>query len=590
MTAATPLRLRLEATLREALARAGLDPALGAVEVSRRPELAQFQANGAMAAAKAAKKNPRELAAAVVAALEGAPGLAKATVEGPGFVNLTVTDEALAGATASLAADPRFGVPAPARRLDVWIDFGGPNVAKAMHVGHLRSAIIGDCLQRLFRFAGHRVTGDIHLGDWGLPMGMLIAELARERPELSWFDHDDLGPWPEESPVSIDDLEALYPRAAQRARDDASFREAARLATTELQAGRPGYRALWKHFIDVSVATLRHEFQRLGVEFDRWDGESTVNDRIPAMLGHLRTQGLVEISDGAEVIRVVEPGDQKEIPPLILVKSDGGAMYGTTDLATVAARVEAGAELALYVVDQRQHLHFEQVFRAARKSGIAGALALEHVGFGTVNGPDGKPFRTRAGGVMKLGDLISMATEEATRRLDEAGLAKDADASEKADIAAKVGIAALRFADLANHRLTNYEFNLEKFTRFEGKTGPYLVYTAVRAKSLLERAKERGFAPASLSAPGTEAERRLMLGLQGFADAVAATIDKRSPSILCEWAFALAQEFNSFYQACHILSEADAGLRDARLALVDLTLRQLDRTFSLLGLERPARM
>ena len=590
MTAAAPLRARLETLLRAAFARAGLDPALGAVEVSRRPELSQFQANGAMAAARAQRRNPREIAQAVVDALAGAPELAVASVEGPGFINLSVTDAALADATASLAGDPRFGVPRPARAENVWIDFGGPNVAKAMHVGHLRSSLIGDCLQRLFRFAGHRVTGDIHLGDWGLPMGMLIAELAREQPTLPYFDHDDPGPFPEESPVTIDDLEALYPRAAQRAKDDPAFREAARLATTELQAGRPGYRALWRHFIDVSVTTLRREFQRLGVEFDRWDGESTVNDRIPAMLGQLRTQGLIEISDGAEVLRVAEPTDQKEMPPLILVKSDGGAMYGTTDLATVAARVEAGAELILYVVDQRQHLHFEQVFRGARRSGIAGATRLEHVGFGTVNGPDGKPFRTREGGVMKLGDLISMATEEATKRLDEAGLATDAPPEEKADIARAIGIAALRFADLVTHRLSGYVFDLEKFTRFEGKTGPYLVYTAVRAGSLLDKAAERGFTAGALAAPGTEAERRLMLSAQGFADAVALSVDKRAPNALCEWAFVLAQEFNSFYQACHILSESDEALRGARLALVGLVLRQLDLTFSLLGITRPGRM
>lgn len=590
VTSATPLRQRLETHVRAAFAAAGLDPAFGTVDVSRRPELSQFQANGAMAAAKAARKNPRELATAVLAALGDVAMIAKATVEGPGFINISVVDNALADATRDLAADPRLGVASEASPARVLLDFGGPNVAKAMHVGHLRSSIIGDTLQRLFRFAGHEVTSDIHLGDWGLPMGMLIAEIERAQPELPWFAAGATGPFPAASPVTIDDLERLYPVAAQRAKDDGAFRDAARKATAELQAGRPGYRALWQHFIDVSVGTLRGEFARLNVSFDRWDGESTVNDRIAPMVARLRAEGLVETSDGAEIVRVAEATDQKEIPPLILVKSDGGAMYGTTDLATIESRAADKFALALYVVDQRQHLHFEQVFRAAKRAGMTTGLALEHVGFGTVNGPDGKPFKTRAGGVMKLGDLITMATDEATKRLDEAELAQDAAPAEKAEIARIVGIAALRFADLVNHRLSDYVFNLERFTRFEGKTGPYLIYTAVRARSLLDKAGERGFAAGALLAPANDAERRLMLLLHGFADAVGGAIDKRAPNLLCEWAFLLAQEFNSFYQACHILSETDGERRSSRLRLVETSLATLDRVFSLLGIERPSRM
>jgi arginyl-tRNA synthetase len=594
--AAIPLRQSLETLVRDAFARCGLDPAHGAVELSRRPELSQFQANGAMAVAKAARRNPREVAAAVVAALADNPAIARISVEGSGFINLSVTDATLAAATAGIAADARLGAAAadPPRR--VLIDFGGPNVAKAMHVGHLRSSIIGDTLQRVFRFAGHDVVSDIHLGDWGLPMGMLIAEIEREHPDLPFFVPGSHGPFPAASPVSIEGLERLYPVAAQRAKDDPAFREAARRATAELQSGRPGYRALWDHFIAVSVGTLRGEFARLNVAFDLWDGESTVNDRIGPMVARMRVDGLVEISEGAEIVRVAREDDQKEIPPLILVKSDGGAMYGTTDLATIEARAEARLDLSLYVVDQRQHLHFEQVFRAAARAGMtADGLALEHVGFGTVNGPDGKPFKTRAGGVMKLGDLITMATDEALKRLAEAGLAQDATDEEKAGIARIVGIAALRFADLVNHRLSDYVFNLERFTRFEGKTGPYLIYTAVRAKSLLDKAAERGFGaddlPSNgLRAPATDAERRLMLTLNGFADAIAGTIEKRSPNLLCEWAFLLAQDFNSFYQACHVLSETDTGLRGARLSLVATTLCALDRVFALIGIERPARM
>ena len=589
-TQAIALRQRLENHVRAAFAAAGLDPALGAVDVSRRPELCQFQCNGAMAAAKAARRNPRELATAVVAALQGVPMIAAATVEGPGFINLSATDAAIAEATRDLAGDPRLGVApaAPPRR--ILVDFGGPNVAKAMHVGHLRSSIIGDTLQRVLRFAGHEVVSDIHLGDWGLPMGMLIAEIERADPAAPWFVPGAHGPFPSASPVTIEDLERLYPQAAQRAKDDPAFREAARRATAELQSGRPGYRALWDHFIAVSVGTLRGEFARLNVAFDLWDGESTVNDRIAPMVARMRVGGHVEISEGAEIVRVAREGDQKEIPPLILVKSDGGAMYGTTDLATIEARAEGRFDESLYVVDQRQHLHFEQVFRAARLAGISGGMAMEHVGFGTVNGPDGKPFRTRAGGVMKLGDLITMATDEAMKRLAEAGLAEDAGEEEKREVARVVGISALRFADLVNHRLSDYVFNLERFTRFEGKTGPYLVYTAVRARSLLDKAAERGFAPGELRAPGADAERRLMLLMHGFCDAVGGTIDKRAPNILCEWAFLFAQEFNSFYQACHVLSEKDEALRASRLRLVEASLAILDRVFALVGIERPQRM
>jgi len=587
---ANPLRQRLESRVRAAFAAAGLDPALGSVDVSRRPELSQFQANGAMAVAKAARKNPRDIATSIVAALAGDPMFANVSVEGPGFINLSATDEALTAASVELASDPRLGVAAPENAGKVLLDFGGPNVAKAMHVGHLRSSIIGDTLQRLFRFAGYDVTSDIHLGDWGLPMGMLIAEIERASPGLAYFDPGFAGAYPLTSPVTIDDLERLYPVAAQRAKDEPAFRDAARKATAELQGGRRGYRALWQHFIDVSVGTLRREFARLNVSFDRWDGESSVNDRIAPMVARLRDAGLVEESDGAEILRVALESDQREIPPLILVKSDGGAMYGTTDLATIEARAADQFAQALYVVDQRQHLHFEQVFRAAHRAGMTTGLALEHVGFGTVNGADGKPFKTRAGGVMKLSDLITMATDEALERLDEAGLAAEADQAEKTDIALKIGVAALRFADLVNHRLSDYAFNLERFTRFEGKTGPYLVYTAVRAKSLLDKAAERGFLPGAMQVPGAEAERRLMLQLQGFADAVASAIDKRAPNILCEWAFVVAQEFNSFYQACHVLSEEDAGLRASRLGLVELGLTALDRVFALIGIDRPGRM
>ncbi|MDH3475742.1 MAG: arginine--tRNA ligase, partial [Rhodospirillales bacterium] len=385
-------------------------------------------------------------------------------------------------------------------------------------------------------------------------------------------------------------LERLYPLAAARCKESPADLEEARLATAELQAGRPGYRALWQHFIDVSIAEMKRDFGSLGVTFDLWLGEAAVNDLIPPMVEDLKAKGIAVESEGAVVVPVAEEDDKNEIPPLILLKSDGAVMYGTTDLATIEhRRREVHPDLILYVVDQRQHLHFEQVFRAARKAGIDGGARLEHIGFGTVNGPDGKPFKTRAGGVMKLQDLIAMAIETAGRRLEEAGLAKDYGEAERAKIARKVALAAIRFADLSNHRLSNYIFDLDRFTRFEGKTGPYLLYAAVRVKSLLAKAAERGFAPGAILPP-SDLERSLMLTLGQLPDAVAAAYERRAPNELCEFAYGLAQEFSRFYQSCHILTESDTALRDSRLGLARATLRELVLVLSLLGIEVPERM
>src|SRR5437868_2982806 len=370
-------------------------------------------------------------------------------------------------------------------------------MAKPMHVCHLRSAIIGDCLQRLFRANGCNVISDVHLGDWGLQMGQLISELAIRRPELPYFDNVDRSPYPDQSPVTMDDLERIYPEAAAACKNDPARLEAARLATLELQAGRPGYRVLWRHFYKVSVQGLEREYGSLGVHFDQWKGESDADPLIPEIIEDLKKRGLARLDEGALIVPVSEPSDTVEVPPVILIKSDGAVNYATTDLATIVQRVkEHDPDLILYVVDQRQHLHFEQVFRAAIKAGLTGHTALEHAGFGTMNGKDGKPFKTRAGGVMKLYDLIEMATDEARRRLVEAGLAADYPAEEQSRIAKVVGIATIKFADLSNNRTSSYVFDLERFSKFEGKTGPYLQYAAVRIKSILRKARDEGFSSA----------------------------------------------------------------------------------------------
>ncbi len=569
----------------------GLDRGFGAVATSRRPDLAHFQCNGAMAAAKQARRAPRQIAEEVVAILRAHPEFDVVEVAGPGFINIKLTEPALAARADEMRLDERLGCERSAAPERVVIDFGGPNVAKAMHVGHLRSSVVGDCLQRLFRFVGDEVVSDIHMGDWGLPMGMLIVELERRRPDLPYFDAELSGPYPEEPPVSVDDLAEMYPKAAALAKEDETEREKARLATAQLQEGRPGYRALWQHFMNESMKAMKADFGALGVHFDWWLGEAAVNDAIAPLLASLEAKGALELSQGAQVITVVEEGDNKEMPPLIVVKSDGGVTYGTTDLATIVDRVaRVDPHHILYVVDKRQHLHFEQVFRAARRCELSGRAQLEHIAFGTVNGADGKPFKTREGGVMKLGDLIARATEQANLRLEEGALAKDVDQEIHDEIARKVGLAALKFADLANDRESDYVFNLEKFTRFEGKTGPYLLYATVRIKSIFRKAAERGFEAGTVSGPLSDAERKLILVNFLISSAVQRAHAERRPHLLCDFAYDLAQAFSRFYNNCPILAEEDPAIRASRLALAGLTLAQFELVLGILGIETPERM
>jgi arginyl-tRNA synthetase len=585
----TSLLSELSATAGAAFAAEGMDAAYGRAQTSDRPE-AQFQVNGALAAAKSMKANPRGLADRIAARLKASPLFADVTIGGAGFINLKVADAVLETRLQAVAAHPQSALPQTGAGKRAVLDFGGPNIAKPMHVGHLRSAIIGDCLQRLLRANGWAVTSDVHLGDWGLPMGQLIAELAVRKPDLPYFEAGDKSPYPDESPVSMDDLEELYPAASAHCKEDPAQLEAARLATVALQQGRPGYRALWRHFHNVTAVGLKREFGSLGVAFDEWKGESDADPFIVPMIEQLKTEGLARIDDGALIVPVAQDGDTKEMPPLILLKSDGAVNYATTDVATIVERVrEHDPDLILYVVDQRQHLHFEQVFRAAKKAGLSGRAAMEHIGYGTVNGADGKPFKTRAGGVMKLYDLIAMATAEAGKRLAEQGLAAGYPESERASVAKAVGLAAIKFADLANNRISSYVFDLERFTKFEGKTGPYLQYAAVRITSILRKAREEGFAPAPPAIRSDE-ERALALQLLAMPEALMSAEAKRAPHLLCDYVFSLAQNFSRFYTEHHILSETDAGLRGSRLGLCALTLTQIERVLDLLGIDVPERM
>ncbi|MFN4041789.1 MAG: arginine--tRNA ligase [Brevundimonas sp.] len=599
----TALKTTLGEAVQAAFAAEGVDTALARVTPSDRPDLADFQSNGALAAAKALKVNPRDLAARVAERLHADPRLASVEVAGPGFINLKVADSALAERAAEVKADDaRAGAAPVSAARQVVIDYGGPNVAKPMHVGHLRSAIIGESLKRLFRFRGDAVTGDAHFGDWGFQMGLLITACGDEGLADAFMAEGD-GPFPEQTPVTLADLDRLYPQAAAKAKEDPAFRDRARKATAELQSGRPGYRALWRHFVAVSREALEREYAALSVDFDLWNGESDADPQMAEMLAHLKETGLLVEDDGAQVVHVARPGETRKKkladgsvieapspPPLLVVSSEGSAMYGTTDLATILDRKKAlSPDLILYVVDERQAEHFEQVFRAAYLAGYAPEGSLEHLGFGTMNGTDGKPFKTRAGGVLKLRDLIDQATEKARERLREAELGDDLPAEEFEAIAHKVAIAALKFADLSNARTTSYVFDLDRFMSFEGKTGPYLLYQAVRIKSLLRKAADQGATAADIVI-AEPAERDLALTLDAFDQAASDAYDKRAPHLIAEHAYRLAQSFSKFYAACPILAPGHEASRGSRLALAEATLHQLETALALLGIDTPERM
>lgn len=600
----TDLATQLARACSAAFEAEGLAPRWGAVKQSDRPELADFQCNGCMGAAKQAGMNPRELAAKIAPRIGEHPAVDRVDVAGPGFLNISVSDAALAEQATWIGADDRAGGGVVDEAENVVIDFGGPNVAKPMHVGHLRSAVIGDTLVRLLRFLGDDVTGDVHLGDWGLQMGLLIVAVMDEQPELPYFDAAQSGPFPADPPVTMDDLSRLYPMASTRSKEDEAYAARAQTAVAEMQAGRSGYRALLRHFIDVSVAALKIDYGFLDVSFDLWKGESNVDPLIAPMIEELKAGGFAKQDDGAWIIDVAKDGENVEtvgkdgqprlknpMPPFMLVNSRGATGYHATDLATIKDRIDTlGPDRILYVVDQRQALHFEQVYRAADKVDYIARDRLEHLGFGTVNGADGKPFKTREGGTLRLADLNQMALDEATKRIGEAGLSGEIGDDEKATIGKLVARAALRFADLQNQRTTNYVFDLERFTSFEGKTGPYLLYAAVRMKALLRRAQDEGIVPGNIVIEAPE-EKKLVLALDGFALALHLAREKRMPHFVCEHVYGLSQAFSAFYSACPILKDGVAAeTKASRLALCKTVLHQLEAGLGILGITAPERM
>jgi arginyl-tRNA synthetase len=544
-----------------------------------------------------AKRNPREIAVAVVDALTGHPALASVEIAGLGFINLRVSNGALSDRAREIAADAKLGATHVPEARRVIIDYGGPNVAKPMHVGHLRSSIIGEALKRLYRFRGDEVLGDAHFGDWGFQMGLLILAAIEDNSDIrdvvAFLDKGGdvaTGQKALNGLVTLEMLERLYPVAAGRAKTDTDYRDLARQATAQLQGGKPPYRVLWQSFVTTSQVALEREFTALGVEFDLWKGESDADPLIPEMVRDLEAKNLLVDDQGARIVRVAKDSDKRDLPPLLVVSSEGSAMYGTTDLATILDRRKTfDPQLMLYCVDQRQADHFEQVFRAAYLAGYAKESGLQHIGFGTMNGADGKPFKTREGGVLKLHDLITMTKDKARERLREAGLGSELSADEFEATAHKVAVAALKFADLQNFRGTSYVFDLDRFTSFEGKTGPYLLYQSVRIKSLLRKAAAEGVQGGEIVI-AEPAERDLALVLDSFEQAIAEAYDRAAPHFVAEHAYKLAQAYSKFYANCPVLAAAEPDVKASRLALSTTAQRQLETALTLLGIETPERM
>ncbi len=578
----------LSAAVAEAFAAAGYDPACGKVTVSNRPDLCEFQCNGAMAAAKAAHKAPILIANDVVAKLRGSGLFSAAEAVNPGFINLRVREDCLAAHVDRMRRSEKLGATGEAERRTVVLDYGGPNVAKPLHIGHLRSAIIGESIKRIYRYFGNKVIGDIHLGDWGLQMGLIIAELRLRKPDLPYFDDGYTGEYPQEPPFTISELEEIYPTASAKSKVDEDFARQAHEATWFLQNHKRGYYALWEHIMRVSVADLKRNYENLNVNFDVWKGESDAEAYIPPMLKMLEEKGVLVESEGAKVIPVAEEGDKKEIPPCILVKSDGATLYATTDLATIVQRMEDyHPDKILYLTDKRQSLHFEQVFRAARKSGIvSGSTELQHIGFGTMNGKDGKPFKTRSGGVMRLETLIADITSYVEQKILENQTLSPEEAKQTAKV---IAVAALKYGDLSNLATKDYIFDLERFSAFEGNTGPYLLYTIVRIKSILSR-YGKPTEDLSIAAADSAEAKALQLTLSQMPDQLAIAYRDSTPTAVCAYAYELAGAVNKFYHETRILTEPDEEKQRGYVALICLAKRALEECIDLLGFSAPDRM
>lgn len=575
----------------ESFEKAGYDKKYGMVSVSNRPDLCQYQCNGAMAAAKAYKKAPIQIAQEVIAPLLEDAMFSKIEAVNPGFINISVSGAFLAEQAKEMDQDEKLGVSMPEKKTIV-IDYGGPNVAKPLHVGHLRSAVIGESVKRICRFMGNKVIGDVHLGDWGLQIGLIITELKKRQPELPYFDENFQGEYPEEAPFTISDLEEIYPYASGYSKEHKDYLQEAQQATARLQEGDAGYRALWQHILNVSIADLKKNYDKLSVEFDIWKKESDVQPYIPDMVEKMKKDGFAYESEGALVVDVTEEGDKKELPPCIIVKSNGATLYATTDLATIVERMKLfQPDQIIYLADKRQSLHFTQVFRVAKKTGIVEpGMQLDFIGFGTMNGKDGKPFKTRDGGVLRLQSLREMISDEVYKKIMEN---RDYSEEEARNIAGQVGLAALKYGDLSNQASKDYIFDVERFASFEGNTGPYILYTIVRIKSLIQKyVSQGGKMPEEVQyeAPVSESETQLYLTLGKFADAVESAYKELAPHKICQYIYELSEAFNHFYHETKILVEEDEKRRNSYLCLIRLVQKVLEQCIDLLGFEAPDKM
>lgn len=580
----------LKGKLKEAFVENGYDEKYAMVSVSNRPDLCQYQCNGAMAAAKVYKKAPIEIANAIVEKLKEDETFEKIEAVMPGFINITVSGKLLAAQACIMKREEKFGIEKPEKVKTIVIDYGGPNVAKALHVGHLRPAIIGESIKRIARYMGHHVIGDVHLGDWGLQIGLIITELEVRQPDLPYFDPDFTGEYPSEPPFTISDLEEIYPYASKYSKEHPDYMAKAQANTAKLQEGDKACRALWTHILNVSIADLKKNYKKLNVEFDLWKKESDVEEYIPDMVSYLKEKGYAHMSEGALVIDVTEPTDKKELPPCIVVKSNGATLYATTDLATIVERKKLfSPDAIIYVADKRQELHFTQVFRAAEKAKLIENAELTFIGHGTMNGKDGKPFKTRDGGLLRLETLRNQVKEEVYSKMTD----RDFTEEEAKEIAEQVGLAAIKYGDLSNQASKDYIFDLERFSSFEGNTGPYILYTIVRIKSLLSRYVAEGGSldeNAELLEPASESETGVYLTLMKFGEMMASAYEEKAPHKVCQFIYELAEAFNRFYHENKILGEEDEKRRISYLSMLDLVKRVLETCIDVLGFEAPDKM
>ena len=587
----------IQEELVKAFTAAEMDPSYARVSVSNRPDLCEYQCNGAMAAAKAYHKAPIQLAEAVVEKVTDHSVIGEIEAVKPGFINLKINPEFLADYLSKMQNDEDLSVEKAKNPKTIIVDYGGANVAKPLHVGHLRSAIIGESIKRMGRFMGHNMIGDVHLGDWGLQMGLIITELQERHPELVYFDESFTGEYPEEAPFTISELEEIYPCASGKSKEDEDYKKRALEATRELQQGRRGYRAIWKHIMNVSVADLKKNYGNLDVHFDLWMGESDAQEYIPDMVDYLKDNGYAHYDQGALVVDVKEETDTKEIPPCMILKSDGASLYNTTDLATMVWRMkDYNPDELIYVVDKRQELYFTQVFRCARKTGIVKPeTELKFLGFGTMNGKDGRPFKTRDGGVMRLEHLISGINEEMLAKIQENQKTKEnlGISTEEAENTAKmVALAAIKYGDLSNQASKDYIFDIDRFTSFEGNTGPYILYTIVRIKSILNKYHGLGKdeSGAVIGAAHSKSEKDLMLELSKFNAVMESAFEETAPHKICSYIYDLANAFNSFYHGTKIMSEENETVQKSYIRLLELTKSVLETCIDVLGFSAPERM